>query len=336
MTDERKIVTTEKRSLTIQPGSGAANVIDQVLSDTLALARSSEVSKEVFTEINGIMFDQLSVKQLDIWAKAILIDQNEDSAIFGGVALSQLVELMNSTFFELKSDYQCVGTEHWVCDGIIVAACFPTATHWRKGGGLDLSQLPGLSVLLANRNQLTELDVSKNPKLTELLAYQNQLTELDVSNNLELIELRASRNQLTDLDVSNNPKLSVLLINRNQLTELDVSNNLELTELRTVENQLTELDVSNNLELIELWASRNQLTDLDVSNNPELFKLHVGSNLLTELDLSNNPKLTDLNVETNQLTELRFSNEMDLENERLIRIPSDLKFDKLKGCYTNE
>ena len=272
MTDDRKIVTTGKRSLTIQHGTGAANVIDQVLSDALALARSSEVSKEAFTEINGIMFDQLSVQQLEIWAKTILFDQDEDSTTSAEITLSELVELMNLTFF--GDTYNCRSSqiEHWVCDGKIVAACFPGETYWRKGE-LDLSQLTALILIGADSNQLTQLDVSNNP---------------------------------------------------------------ELTKLWVSDNQLTELDVSNNPELTELWVSDNQLTELDVSNNPELTLLGVMDNQLTELDVSNNPELTKLRVSDNQLTALRFSNEMDLENLPDIEIPTDLKFDKVKGCYTNE
>ena len=224
MTDDRKIVTTGKRSLTIQHGTGAANVIDQVLSDALVRARSSEVSKEVFTEINGIMFDQLSIKQLDIWTKTIIIDQDEDSATLGEISLSELVELMNSAFFEIEEDNDIFGDEDWVCDGEIVIACFPEATHWRKGE-LDLFQLPGLIKLDASDMQLTELDMSNNPKLTWIGVYKNQLTELDVSNNPELTRLWAHSNQLTQLDVSNNPKLTRLWADSNQLSALDVSNN---------------------------------------------------------------------------------------------------------------
>jgi len=228
MTDDRKIVRTGKHSLTIQHGTGAANVIDQVLSDAIALARSSEVSKEVFTEINGIMFDQLSVKQLKIWAKTIIIDENEDS--LAEIDLSQLVELMNSAFFESTSGYRFIQIEHWVCDGKIVAACFPEETYWRKG----------------------------------------------------------------------------------------------------------ELGLSQLTALIFIGADSNQLTQLDVSNNPELTKLFVSDNQLTQLDVSNNPELTELYVDSNQLAALRFSNEIDLENLLGINIPSYLKFDKVKGYYTNE
>jgi len=402
MTDDRKIVTTGKHSLTIQPGSGAANVIDKVLSDALALARSSQVSKEVFTEINGIMFDQLSVKQLEIWAETILIDQDEDSATLAEITLSQLVELMNSTFFELKSDDRFIGVEHWACDGKIVAACFPQKTNWfGLDIDLDLSQVPGLIILWvdsrplneerlerdgeiflpedywvlgqltelnvsnspgltelwASGNQLTQLDVSNNSELTVLCVPKNQLTELDVSNNPELTkldvganaltklvsknpgltELCASGNQLTKLDVSNNSELSDLNVSSNKLTELNVSNNPELTKLTVDDNQLNELDVSNNPKLNQFFASGNQLTELDLSNNPELSFLDVDSNQLTELDLSNNPDMSILFVSEYHLTELRLSNEVDLENNiGGISIPPHLKFDKVKGYFTNE
>jgi len=315
MTDDRKVITTGKRSLTIQHGTGAANVIDQVLSDTLALARSSEVSKEVFTEINGIMFDQLSVNQLDIWAKTIIIDENED--FLAEIDLSELVELMNSAFFKIEEDKDVFGDVDWVCDGKIVAAYFPEATQWRKGE-LDVSKLPGLIKLDASNMQLTELDVSNNSKLTQLWVSHNRLTELDVSNNPELTKINVSGNELTELDVSNNPVLTDLDVDHNNLSQLDVSHNPELNSLGVPANQLTELDVSNNPVLTELWVFENQLTELDLSNNPEL--THTG-------------------VSGDQLTKLRLSNEIDLENKANrfnIEIPSDLKFDKVKGYYTNE
>jgi hypothetical protein len=310
MTDKRKIVTTGKRSLTIQHGTGAANVIEQVLSDALALARSSEVSIEAFTEINGIMFDQLSVKQLEIWAKTIIIDENDGSEI----DLFQLVELMNSTFFELKNDFRFIGAEHWACDGKIIGAAFPYFTKWRKGE-FNLSQLPDLIFLWIYGNQLAELDVSNSPKLIELSAFNNELPKLDVSNNSELDSLRVRSSQLTELNLLKNPGLTCLELDNNKLTELDVSNN----------PKLRIMDVSDN-----------KLTELDVSNNPLLTHLFVYGNQLTELDVSNNPILVHFSASDNQLTELRFSNEMDVENLPDIDIPSNLKFDKVKGCYTNE
>jgi len=78
--------------------------------------------------------------------------------------------------------------------------------------------------------------------------------------------------------------------------------------------------MSNNPELTTLWAHQSQLTELDVSSNPKLTKLKISGHWTNR----------------NQLTELRFSTEMDLENLPDIEIPSDLKFDKVKGYFTNE
>ena len=88
--------------------------------------------------------------------------------------------------------------------------------------------------------------------------------------------------------------------------------------------------------LEHLRATNNQLTELDVSNNQGLCTLHVSENQLTELQLKNNKCLDELRVGENHLTFLEFSDHVDVEWDTDIEIPSDLKFDKVKGCYTNE
>jgi hypothetical protein len=296
MTDDRKIVTTGKRSLTIQHGTGAANVIDQVLSDALALARSSEVSKEAFTEINGIMFDQLSVQQLEIWAKTVVFDENWTSDNKDGFfTLLELVELLEECFLEHKNNPWLRSYEHWVHDGQIRGVCF--VNLGLREGELDLSKVPMLNYLFVDSIYLDQLDLSNNPELTRITIETNQLTQLDVSNNPMLASLEVPPYQLTQLDVSNNLMLTSLICRGYRMS------------------RLTQLDVSNNLKLMSLVVDANQLTQLDVSNNPKLRKL-----------LANN----------NPLTSLRLSNEIDLENLPGIKIPANLKFDKVKGCYTNE
>ena len=188
MTDDRKIVTTGKRSLTIQHGTGAANVIDQVLSDALVRARSSEVSKEVFTEINGIMFDQLSVQQLEIWAKTVIFDEVYTSDIKDGFfILLEIVEHMEACFLAHKSNPFWRSYEHWVNDGKIIGVCFDRLGL--REGELDLSKVPMLNYLFVDSLNLDQLDLSNNPELTRISIRDNNLTQLDLSNNPMLISL---------------------------------------------------------------------------------------------------------------------------------------------------
>ena len=93
--------------------------------------KTVSTERGLLTEINGIMFDQLSVEQLQIWARTIQIDQDEDSFIEDelDITISQLVEVMNSAFLELKINDPFISFEHWACDGKIVGACFPPEIH---------------------------------------------------------------------------------------------------------------------------------------------------------------------------------------------------------------
>ena len=75
-------------------------------------------------------------------------------------------------------------------------------------GTLDFGAdgLEELTIFHANNNALSAVTGLENlPKLSVLTVENNQLTELDVTKNTELTELNVAANRLTGLDVSKNP-----------------------------------------------------------------------------------------------------------------------------------
>ena len=151
-----------------------------------------------------------------------------------------------------------------------------------------IEYFPELTLLICEKNSLTELDLSANTKLTYVMCGDNQLTTLDVSNNTALEYLSCGGNQLTELDVNKNMALVHLACDQNKLTELNVADNTALESLMCIDNLLTEIDVSNNTALKELYCNGNQLTELDVTNNTALTAVTCMNNKLSHIIYGDN------------------------------------------------
>jgi len=178
---------------------------------------------ERLTEVGGLSFSKNSVKQLEIWAKSIIINNKAQ------IETEELVELIAEKSFW---KYGMGGLEN----GEIYTVGFPRdeKISW-LGDKLDLSTLPHLLGLFCGEMKLKELDISLTPKLTYLRGGKNQLTDLDLSHNPALTELSCSLNQLSELDLSHTPVLKKLWCDENQLQELDIRNNPELSYLDVIQ-----------------------------------------------------------------------------------------------------
>jgi len=141
--------------------------------------------------------------------------------------------------------------------------------------------VPALTWLICNHNQLTTLDLGKNTALKHLECYENKLTALDLSNNTALKYLTCHTNQIKSLDVSKNTALQYFDCSKNKLTALDVSKNTALERFSCYNNQLTTLDVSKNTALFGLYCGENQLKSLDLSKNTKLRRMNCQKNQLS-------------------------------------------------------
>ena len=181
---------------------------------------------------------------------------------------------------------------------------------------LVLLDLPNLTTLRIDSNQLTDVDLSKLANLDYVYCVSNpQLTTLTVAGDENLTKLLCNDCQLTSLDISGTVKLESLFCYNNQLTSLDASDSKNLTALSCWDNQLKTLNV-NSEKLTFISCMNNQLTDLDLSNAENLLDLNCGNNQLSSLDLSKLVKIKNVSCTDNQISELDFSNNKEIETIR--------------------
>ena len=141
-------------------------------------------------------------------------------------------------------------------------------------------------------SSLTGIDLSNNPNLTQLVAYNTGFTALDLSNNTKLTSLSVNGPNLTSVDLSMLTELTTLTIGGDAMTSVDVTKNINLTELSVTGENITKLDVSNNTKLTSLSVASTGLTALDVTQCRDLRRLTIDFTSISELDLSNCLKLT--------------------------------------------
>ena len=176
-------------------------MVSTAVSDALSIAKSRT---EKLTEIGGFQFNVESCKQLQIWAKEIILDVETMSFRYrlhrrlGKVELGYLVSVLAD-----KSNWK-----ERLIDGKLTRVWFPDKTRW-VNKRLDLSHTPGLTELECSENDFTELDLSHTPGLTKLQCWDNPLTELDLSHTPGLRILWCAGNQLEELDIRNNPTLKI-------------------------------------------------------------------------------------------------------------------------------
>ena len=167
-----------------------------------------------------------------------------------------------------------------------------------------IEHFTGLTSLLCQNNQLTELDLRQNHRLVQVVCDNNQLTTLKLSSGDMLTGLYCSSNRLTELSPSEFPNLQYLYCSNNPLTALDLTANPQLERLDCSNTGLTALDLSRNPLLLEAALNGNQLTELNLAGNPKLERLECDDNRLLALDVSRNPAMEVLSCNHNQLTSL--------------------------------
>ena len=93
---------------------------------------------------------------------------------------------------------------------------------------LTLTNLPVLTWLVANGNDLTDVTISGAPSLRWFGVVSNELTSLDTQGLPALEALYCSSNQLMALDLSSNPLLTRLECKNNNLQSINVKNGINL------------------------------------------------------------------------------------------------------------
>ena len=317
--------------MTGESGRGPRNILSNVVSDALTVARSRETALSAARfQIGRYEFCEPDYSEILIWAKALEIDPEAFVQQLGKTSFTQRARSLYRS--EARDISEVTTTVFKVERGAIVSLAWDffhlriKTFDWVSGlsiqaiavfdqFALDYAvisfSLPFLRSLFIGPIHLTKVDLSKvrgSPHWTA--------TAIILPNSTSrafqiLTELFCGKNRFTKLDLSSVPNLNKLSCGENQLTELDLSGTPNLTKLRCDANQFTELDLSNVPGLNLLYCHNNELTELDLSAVPNLSELVCRYNQLTELDLSAVPKLTELDCgadgDDNKLTELDLS-----------------------------
>lgn len=128
-----------------------------------------------------------------------------------------------------------------------------------------LSGLTNLTRVTCNNNQLTGLNLSNSPGMLMLLCLNNNLTSLNVAGLANLTLLMCSANNLSSLDLTGLTSLQGLECSSNELTSLNVTDLTSLTTLNCFYNQLTSLDLSQSTALNFLSCGENNITNLNLN-----------------------------------------------------------------------
>ena len=212
--EENKSLVAKSIASLATTGRGANNVLSQITSDALEIAKDPEPKLISF---GGYDFNETSYKQLKIWSQRIILNGKLGSEI------EDVVDCIDKYRKSLiKINPRNVLLQNWLFKGSFQTICFPKHVQW-SNQAVDLSHTPNLKLLLCSNNHLVELDLSHTPALNYLFCSENQLSDLDLSNTPELIILHCSNNNLSELDLSYTPNLKSLMCFHNQLSELDLS-----------------------------------------------------------------------------------------------------------------
>ena len=111
-------------------------------------------------------------------------------------------------------------------------------------------------------NQLDSLIVDDLPLLTHINAQGNNLTGINVSNNPHLHSLQIHDNLISNLNLDNNDSLEYLFAHNNQISSLNLGYNSILHSVSIYGNELTDLNLKG--------AHPSQYTSLNALENPNL------------------------------------------------------------------
>jgi Leucine-rich repeat (LRR) protein len=210
------------------PDSSGEKVLSRVVADALVLARENHVaSTPVRFRIGSLDFNEGAYKQILIWADAV----KKSPQVF-----VRLLEELKSSFWD--------GSSFLLENGSLKHVAFPPNLFTTK---LDLSNVPGLTKLKCDENNLDKLNLSDASSLTELYCQGNRLKTLDISKTPDIQVLACGGNELSELDLSKVPNLEGLACGWNQLKKLNLND--KLYKLSCTNNNITELDVRTSPHL---------------------------------------------------------------------------------------
>lgn len=162
----------------------------------------------------------------------------------------------------------------------------------------------GLTTLICNYNNLSELDVSACTRLTYLNCSNNNLSTLDISGCSKLEYLYCSYNDLDSLAVEGLQKLKFIYCQYNDLDNMDITGCETLVSLTCNNNSLGSLTTGTLSKLENISCSYNRLQALDLRTCTGLTKLYCSNNCLSSLDVGGCTKLQLLSCSDNNLVYL--------------------------------
>lgn len=229
---------------------------------------------------------------------------------------------------------------------------------------LDVTQNPGLVMLIAHNNSIAQIDLSSNTRLQRLHLSNNQLPRLNVSGLTNVVDLRIGGNsklssldlngldRLESLDISGTKISTISNANFSNLKGLNVSDvpDFDFAQLRTATNleellasgcSLPTIDLSIFPRLSALWAPNSQFTELDTSKAPNLQQLMLKYCKLTSVDFSQNPQLRRVYLENNSLTSVKLPEnnselvQLDLVGNKPLKVLDVSKQTKLRSLQVD-
>lgn len=177
---------------------------------------------------------------------------------------------------------------------------------------------PGLKILRASGNLLTEIDLTKSPLLEEVYLNKNNLSKFNFPEGTELKYLDVSQNKLEAIDVSNSNKMEYLDASVNNMR---APLNLKWSTSQTMKhfdiscNMFTNLDNIPTYSDLEYFAfNHNKIKVADLTKYPKLKTLKMQYNTnLASTDFSKCPDLLYLDATGTKITDLNLKSNKNLE-----------------------
>ena len=200
---KRVMSNSERNALTIQPtraldrpNLGSQKVLPRIISDALVVAKRRHVSA-TRVQFAGSEFRKQDYHQLLNWA---------DTARMRPEMFIDALRQAKNVFWD--------GTSFAIEDGAITQVAFPPNL---LKSTLDLSNVPYLTRLNCDRNDLQTLALTDVPNLRELYCEGNKLSEIDLTNVGKLEILCCANNALKSINLLNAPALITLSCGWNKI-----------------------------------------------------------------------------------------------------------------------
>lgn len=156
---------------------------------------------------------------------------------------------------------------------------------------IDASGLTGLKALSISGAGLDDGDIiyPEVPSLSELTLDGNNLTTIPIDRYPNLRLLAVGKNPLGTLDITSLKSLEGVYAGECALTEVRLANPL-LWDLGLQSNMLTSIDLSGTPEANQLWLSNNRLASIDLSGLNQLNVVFIDGN---RFDFTTLPAVND-------------------------------------------